>query len=103
MCIQTPQPLPEGPAEGGAVGEGLRGLYAHRRGLGDRTGPSKRPRPPIRRTTHLAAAELGMWGTLQANIRFNLVQILSSGPVFDPTHTSRTQEAMMLDKTTLLP
>jgi hypothetical protein len=23
----------------------------------DRTGPSKRPRPPIRRTTHLAAAE----------------------------------------------
>ncbi len=25
MCIRTPQPLPEGPTFGGALGEGLRG------------------------------------------------------------------------------
>ncbi len=46
MCMRTPQPLPKGPAEGGALGEGLRGPYANRSGLRDRTGPSKRPRPP---------------------------------------------------------
>ncbi len=57
MNIRTPQPLPEGPAEGGAFWEGLRGSYAHKRGIRDRIGPSKRPRPPIRRTTHLAAAD----------------------------------------------
>ncbi len=32
MGIRTPQPLPEGPAEGGALGEGLRGPYSHREG-----------------------------------------------------------------------
>ncbi len=46
MDIRTPQPLSKGPA------------FAHRRGLRDRTGPSKRSRPPIRRATNLAAAKL---------------------------------------------
>ena len=41
MGIRTPQPRPEGPAFGGAVGEGLWGPYAHWRGLRDWTGPPK--------------------------------------------------------------
>ncbi len=58
MGIRTQKPLPKGPAFGEALREGLRGPYGHRRSLRDRTGPSKRPPPPIRRTTHVAAADL---------------------------------------------
>jgi hypothetical protein len=38
--------------------EGLRGPYAHRRGFRDRTGPSSRLCPPIRRTTHVLVGAL---------------------------------------------
>ena len=41
MGIRTPQPLPEGPAEGGALGEGPLGPYADRRGRRERTGPDR--------------------------------------------------------------
>ncbi len=55
MGIRIPQPLTNGPAEGGALEEGLRGPYAHRKHLRHRTGPSKPPevatrkqmRPPV--------------------------------------------------------
>ncbi len=39
MGIRTPQTLPEGPAEGGARGVGLRGPYAHR--SASETGPDR--------------------------------------------------------------
>ncbi len=55
MSIRTPQPIPEGPAEGPALGEGLLGPYAHRRGLRDRTGPPKPASTPHFATTHFAA------------------------------------------------
>ena len=68
MGMRTQKPHPKGPAEGGALGEGLLGPYAHRRGLRDRTGPPKRPRPPIRRTTQLAAAESLKTAKLRAHL-----------------------------------
>ena len=49
MGIRTQKPLPKGPAEGGARGEGLLGPYAHSRGLRDRTGPFGLGEVPSRR------------------------------------------------------
>ena len=45
------KPLPEAPAEGGALGEGLKGPYAHRR---CQAGPPKPASTPHFATTHFA-------------------------------------------------
>ncbi len=50
MGMRTPHPPPKGPAEGGARGKGRLDQYAHRRGVRDRTGPSKPASTPIHRT-----------------------------------------------------
>ncbi len=54
MGVRTPQPPPKGPAEGRALGEGLRGPYANRRSLRNRTGPPKPASTLHFATTHFA-------------------------------------------------
>ncbi len=55
--VRTQKPLPKGLAFGGALGEGLVGPSAHRRGLRDRTGPPRPASTPHIATTHVAPAE----------------------------------------------
>ncbi len=52
--IRTPQPRPKGAATGWAVGVGVRGPFAKRRGHRARTGPQKPASTPHFATTHFA-------------------------------------------------
>ncbi len=53
MGMRSLHPPPKGPAEGGALGEGLKGPYAQRKGFRDQTGPLKpASTPPHVATIH---------------------------------------------------
>ncbi len=75
MGIRTQKPLPKGPAFGGALGEGLRGPYAHRRGGPDRQNGLAPPyaAPPMWRPPNLGRPRIpGFLSLLLVFLRFRV-------------------------------